>query len=154
MPAGSARGVPRARSRTGRPAAATRSMSDRTWSRPGWGRSASGVCGGVLRLAWRREEAEQVLQLDDGRPAAFLDGQQRRPGLVRRGAEYPPGGAGLHHHHADVVRHHVMQFAGDACPLIADRLPGGVLVLGLEPEQPGLRLAGAAVPPAHRIAWR
>jgi len=45
---------------------------------------------------------------------------------------------GLHHHHADVVRHHVVQLAGDARPLVPDGLAGGVRLLFGEPEQPCL----------------
>ena len=43
-----------------------------------------------------------------------------------RGAEPAPGGICLHHHHADVMRHHVVQFAGDKGTFVPDRLPGEI----------------------------
>ncbi len=92
----------------------------------------------VFRLSRHRKQAEHVLELGDGRPAAFLDGQQRQPGFVRRGAEHSPGGACLDNHHADVVRYHVVQVAGYACPFLPDGPAGGLLLLFGEPEQPGL----------------
>jgi hypothetical protein len=41
-------------------------------------------------------------------------------------------------HHAHRVRHHVMQFAGDASALLADGDAGGLITFGFQQMQPGL----------------
>ena len=61
---------------------------------------------------------------------------------VGRAVEHPAGGARLHHHHAHVVRHHVVQFARDAGPFRLDRPRVCRLVFGLRPAQPLGRVAG------------
>ncbi len=85
-----------------------------------------------------------MAQLGHGRAAAGFHGEQRGRGLGRVGGEHLPGRAGLHDHHADVVRHHVVQFAGEVCPLLGERPLGGGRVLGPDPADP--------VPRLHRVA--
>ena len=77
----------------------------------------------------RAEQAEQVPQLGHRRPAAGLHGEQRLLGFGGRTGQHSARRAGLHDHHAHVVRHHVVQFAGDAGPLGFDGAPGRGLVL-------------------------
>ena len=108
--------------------------------------------GAGLLLARHGKQAQHVLQFGHGRPAARLDGEQGRPGLVLFGAEHLPGGAGLHDHHADVVGHHIVQLAGDPRPLQLQRTPGRGLMLGLCPQQPRAGVPGPGTPDPDRVA--
>ena len=72
------------------------------------------------------------MQLEDRLPARRLDRAQGGGRLVRLAFHHPPGRAGLHPHHADVVGHDVVQLAGDADPLGEHGLAGVLLPLPLE----------------------
>ena len=61
------------------------------------------------------------------------------------------GGAGLDHHHADVVGHHVVQFAGDPGAFVLGRPAQRLGLLALQRGQPRPALVGAAFPPAQPV---
>ncbi len=101
-------------------------------------------CGIIHRLAWLiawlgpAQRAQHPPQPGQRLPAGGLDGAQRVPCRGGLGVDDPAAGASLDRDDADVVRHHVVQFAGDPQPL------GGYhLHLGLGPQ----RLAIAADTP-------
>ena len=85
------------------------------------------------------------------RPVA-RDRGQRLPGPLRVGVQRVRGAVRLHHHHADVVRDHVVQFAGDPGPLgRRGDLRLGV-PLALQPGRPVLQAGVVRPPVAHRVA--
>jgi hypothetical protein len=68
------------------------------------------------------EQLDQARYLRLGLPGDLTDGIEGlgRLGWISRGQ--PLADARLDHHHADAVRHDVMQLARDPGPLIANRL--------------------------------
>ena len=56
---------------------------------------------------------------------------------------------GLHDHHRDVVRHHVVQLARDPRPLVGDGEPGLLLALVLELDRARGERGGELLPAAH-----
>ena len=65
-------------------------------------------------------------------------------GLLRLGGHHLPGRAGLDHHHADVVGHHVVQLAGDPGPLVLGRPAQRLDLLVLQRGDPLPALVGPA----------
>ena len=63
------------------------------------------------------QHAEQPPHLGQRLPPGLRDRGQRLPGPLRLGAQRVARAVGLHHHHADVVRDHVVQLTGDPGPL-------------------------------------
>ncbi len=94
------------------------------------------------------QHAQQPARLDQRLAPGLLDRGQR---LARRrllGAQRMALGAGLDDHHADVVRHEIVQLARDAGALLGHRLVRAQLVLALEQlgaggERVGAQLAAA-----------
>ena len=111
------------------------SSSSLSCCRPGWGCRSAHLGLGVLA-----QHAEQPPHLGQRRAGGVADrGQPLRAGRghARRGQ---PGGLGLHGDHRDVVRHDVVQLAGDPRALPArrvleqrarDDLLGGAVLRGL-----------------------
>ena len=96
----------------------------------------AGLGGEVVGLAGAAQEPEQTVQLDDRLAAGRFDRAERRRRLVRLAFHHPPGRAGLHAHHADVVGDDVVQLAGDADPLGEHGLAGVLLPLSLAARRP------------------
>ena len=69
-------------------------------------------------------------------------GQARR--RIRVAVERRAGGAGLHAHHRDVVRHRIVQLAGDAHPVERDRLIGDPCALAARARRCAARAASRA----------
>ena len=98
------------------------------------------------------QHAEHAAHLGQRLPPGAGDVAQRLPGPFRRAVQGVGRPVGLHDHHADVVRDHVVQFAGDPGPLgrrgdLRLRVP-----FPFQPGGPVLQrgVVGAAV--AHRVA--
>jgi hypothetical protein len=96
----------------------------------------AGLRGQVGGLVVGPQYAEQPPHLGQRLSAGGRDRGQRLPGPLRLAGQRVAGPVRLDHHHADVVRHHVVQFAGDPGPLgrRADlRLD---VALALQPRRP------------------
>jgi hypothetical protein len=110
MVGGSGRDAPSTRSVTGSPASRTPLRSCSRSARPGLrierGRPVVGA-----------EHAEQRPHLVDCLPAGDRDHLQRVPHVRLLAVQHPGRGPGLEHDHRHVVRHHVVQLAGDPAPL-------------------------------------
>ena len=90
------------------------------------------------------EHAEQYVHLGQRVGAGDADARRRLLRPLRVAGEDPPRAAGLHDHHADAVRDHVVHLARDPAALAGDRLLRLVLA-PLGGERRGLvELGGAA----------
>jgi hypothetical protein len=78
-----------------------------------------------LRLARRvrvrvlPQDTEESAHLGQRRPRGVADGEQLAGAVGGHARRGEPGGLGLHCDHRDVVRHDVVELAGDAGPLTA-----------------------------------
>ncbi len=80
------------------------------------------------------------------------DGGQGLLGPAWVGGQRVRGAVGLHHHDADVVRDHVVQFPGDPGPLGDGRDPRLGVPLPFQPGGPVLQVRVVGPPVVHRVA--
>jgi hypothetical protein len=114
-------------------------------------RQVRAACG-VRAVTVHREQSHDVPQLPHRSATPGLDREQRLTGLLRIGVHHLAGRSGLDHHDAHVVRHHVVELAGDA----------GTFVLGRALKRPGLlafqrgesraSFVGAALPTTQAVS--
>ena len=75
----------------------------------------------------RTDDAEQPPQLGQRLAAGRLDRRRAPRARARDASRTRPAGSRLHHHHAHVVRDHVVQLARDPRPLQLGRVRGGLV---------------------------
>ena len=107
--------------------------------------------GVALALA---EDPEHPPHVGERLPARPVDGLEGGAGLRRTLVERGQPGAGLDDDHAHMVRHDVVQLAGDPVALVLDRATVSFVAVGL--EDPGALLDRGLVPAArpHPVAER
>jgi hypothetical protein len=97
-------------------------------------------------------DAEQAPQLGERVATRRLDRCERLPRTGRVGAEHLPPTGCLEHHHADVVRDHVVELACDARLLLCGRAALVLLAFALETFGLLLELAVVRAPRAQVVA--
>ena len=112
-----------------------------TWlarSAPGTGHPRRVQDGRGVALAQHGQHPAHLVQ---GVPAGGLDRAQRFPGPAGLAVDHVLAEARLHGDHGHAVRHHVVQFPGDAQPFLGHRLAGRLLLqaAGVGPPLPGHR---------------
>lgn len=100
------------------------------------------------------QDAEQPAHLVERLAAFVFHGQQRVPDRFLPVVEHLAGRPSLEHHHAHVVRHHVVELARDPPPLRGNRLTRLRLSLVLEQRRPLLELLRTAPPAPQSPAQR
>ena len=96
------------------------------------------------------QDADQPAHLGHAVASRGLDPGDRSLRCLGILVEHSPRRAGLHHHHAHGVGHHVVQLARDPRPLVGDGVASGALPLGGDPAPSVV----ADPPEEHRQAGR
>jgi hypothetical protein len=109
---------------------------------------------GVVRLVRAAQHAHHRLNLGEHAVRRLPDVVQGGRHLIGPAVEDVGGRAGLHVDHRDVVRHHVVQLAGDAQPLLGDPAAGLLLAAVLGAVGPLLHLADVRPVRPGRVAHR
>ena len=147
MPPGSGCGMPSTVNDTGSPAILAWSSSSPSSPMPG--------CGAAL-LRWAvllpAQHPEQAPHLGQRLAPGGGDGGQGLLGPARVGGQRVGGAVRLHHHDADVVRDHVVEFPGDPGPLRDGRDPRLGVPFPFQPGGPLLQVGVVGPPVAHRVA--
>jgi hypothetical protein len=98
------------------------------------------------------QHAEQAAHLGERLAPGVRDRGQRLGHPIRVGAQHVARPVGLHHHHADVVRDHVVQLAGDPGPLGGRGDQGLLVALALQPGRAVFQRGQVRAPVAHGVA--